>query len=283
MSRLAHLEDALVGRLAEALIGGSPVFAAVRGMSGGYRSALRDSLRRERTPAAYVAFTDEPTAPETKTPVRGARFVVLVVAKTLRLEADPRHGDVDSLGAFALLEKARSQLDDYEALSGFRAVILHQKFLEADERIAVYELLYRLWPIIEAPLTFGGQAVAGPDSRMALELGPLAIYHSDYGLTTLGRDYATAMYIRARSIVWRGQLRAADDSALNAIEANLNSLLLSQVQRDIEDGTGRTFTDCVLDKIVMDGSRRSSDDGALVVQDAELYFLQETPSVKWQT
>ena len=98
-------------------------------------------------PAAYVAFTDEPTAPEVKAAVRGSRFVVLVADRALRVESDPRHGDVNSLGAFTSLEQARLELDGYEPVGGLRLLNLHQKFVEADDRVAVYELLYRVWPV----------------------------------------------------------------------------------------------------------------------------------------
>lgn len=147
MSQLGDLENALVTRLTAATLAGSPVFQTVRGVSGGFRPAIREAIRRERMPAAYVAFTDEPTAPEVKTAVRGSRFVVLVADRALRVESDPRHGDVNSLGAFTSLEQARLELDGYEPVGGLRLLNLHQKFVEADDRVAVYELLYRVWPV----------------------------------------------------------------------------------------------------------------------------------------
>ncbi len=150
MSELGDIENAVVTRLAAATISGSPVFDTVRGVSGGYRAVIRDAMRRERMPAAYVAFIEEPTAPEVKPSVRGAKFVVLIAERALRLESDPRHGDADTLGAFTLLDETREELDDYQLTANLQLINLHQKFVEADDRVAVYELLYRVWPIPDA-------------------------------------------------------------------------------------------------------------------------------------
>ncbi len=147
MSRLGDIENALVSRLAAATSGGSPVFVAVQGLSGGHRRAIQQLLRRRRTPAAFVAFTDEPTAPETPVGRKGAQFAVLVAARALRAGSDPRHGDADATGAFDLLDVVRTQLDDYVPVAGLRAVNLRERFVEADERCAVYESLYRIEPV----------------------------------------------------------------------------------------------------------------------------------------
>lgn len=149
MALLADIEDALVARLADWELSESPVFAAVRGASGGYRPALRDALRREVLPAAYVAFIDEPTAPETALAKRGPRFSVLVAARSLRIGSDPRHDDVEALGAFTLIEQVRLALDGFEPADDHVAEPLHQKFLDADDRVAVYELLYRIHSVPE--------------------------------------------------------------------------------------------------------------------------------------
>jgi len=278
MSRLGNLENALVSRVAAAMSGGSPVFATVMGASGGYRPALREALKRERMPAAYVAFVEEPTAPETKTGVRGAKFCVMVAAASLRVGTQPRQDTTGTLGAFTLLDKVRTQLDDYVPATGLRAVIVQEKFLEADERTAIYEVLYRLWPVIEAPLTFNGLMLAGSSSRMALEVGPLAVAHAGLAVADSDGKYTLLMMLKTRTLIWRGQLRAASNGSLNAIETNISNVLMNQTNAAIEDGTGRTFGGCVLDQFVRDGPRRTENDGAVVVQDAELHFLQYNPT-----
>jgi hypothetical protein len=147
MSRLGDFENTFVSRLQGASISGSPVFKIVRGFSGGFRPILRDALLRERMPAAYVSFVEETTTPETNAFNLGPRYSVILAARMLRVEANPRHGDSSSLGVFTAIDSARARLDDYEPNSETRLVCMRARFLDADDRVAIYELLYRAWPI----------------------------------------------------------------------------------------------------------------------------------------
>jgi len=147
MSRLGDYETAIVARLGAALVGGVPAFKDVRGASGGYRTALRNRMRRERNPAAYVAFVEEDTAPETKPTRLGPYFAVLVQADALRESDDPRQDSAGRLGAFTALDQARLSLDDWEILAGQFCRNLRIRFVDADEHTAVYEILYRITPV----------------------------------------------------------------------------------------------------------------------------------------
>lgn len=147
MSRLGDLENTIVSRLATATISGSPAFAVVRGFSGGNRPELREAIRREQAPAAYVAFTEELTAPETSDLRRGAKFVIMIAAKMLRASNDARHGDSDGRGAFELMDLVRARLDLYEPGGDTQLLSIHEKFVDADDRVVIYELAYRAWPI----------------------------------------------------------------------------------------------------------------------------------------
>jgi hypothetical protein len=144
MSRLGDLEAAIVERLATDTISGAAVFAVVRGASGGNRPGLRTGLAREMTPAAYVAFVEEPVAPETDFARLGPVFHVFVAARMLRAGSDPRNGDSDARGAFTLIDRVKSRLDGYQPSSDVYLYNLAIKFVEADERFAIYELLYRV-------------------------------------------------------------------------------------------------------------------------------------------
>lgn len=274
MSRLGDLENAIISRLAAATWQGGPLFQTVTGLSGGHRSSIRDLLRRQRLPAAFVAFTEEATSPRTQELSRGARFVVLVAAGALRAGSDPRHDDVDAVGAFTLLEQTRTHLDDYVPVSGVRAVNQQQRFVEADDRLAIYELLYLLWPVSDALLRFNGEAIAGSSGRLVLEAGP--IEHDEWSYTFPGLDgsYRQLIGVRPRNIFWRGQLRASSDQALNAIESDIEVILVDQNLGDVTDGTGRVFYNCTLEKFTPDGPRRSEQDGQVLVQDVELKFVQ---------
>lgn len=148
MSRLGDYEAAIIDAVSAATHSGNPVFKSVRGVSGGYRPLLRDAIRRERMPAAFVAFIEEPTAPEVSPSRRGPHFAVMVAARNLREGGDPRGDDVDNLGAFTAIEETRTELDDLEVESGVVLRSLGVKFLDADDRVAMYELLYRAWPVV---------------------------------------------------------------------------------------------------------------------------------------
>jgi hypothetical protein len=279
MSALGDIENAMAARLATATIGGQLAFATAKGVSGGYRPVLREALRRERMPAAYVAFIDEPTAPETKPPVRGAHFIVLVAERVLRQESDPRHGDVGSPGTFALLEAARRRLDDYAPVPGLRLVNLHQKFVDADDRSAVYELLYRVWPVIDEGLRFAGDALAGDDSRMSLEVGPIEFDTGKFRFPGLNGSYERPLGVKPREITWRGRIRAASHAAVNTIEAGIEKAVLAHAVGDVAAAaSGRLFRNCLLNCYERQGPRRLDDDEQMVCQDAELLFLQQNPT-----
>src|ERR1043166_1793157 len=154
MSRLADLENAVVTRLAAATVSGSPVFAVVRGASGPGKPVLRDRLKRERPPAAYVAFVKEPPDFLTDPSRLGPQFAICVAARMLRQNANPRQGDSSALGAFSLIDSVKAQLDNYMITSAYQLQSTEISFLDADDRVAIYEPTYRAWPI---------NALAAPD------------------------------------------------------------------------------------------------------------------------
>ena len=277
MSRLGDLENAIVARLSLATISGSPAFATVQGVSGGSRPAIREALRRQQMPAAYVAFTEEPTAPEVRDQVRGAKFSVLVAAQTLRADADPRNGDALSIGVFQLLDVVRAQLDDHVPSSGLRLLSLQEKFVEADDRLAIYETAYRIWPTAaETPTPlFNGDPIVGNDRRLTMIVGPIEVIFEVFNFPGLGGVFRTALSLRAREILWRGEVRTSDHSAMNTIETAIETRIAGQLPGTITNGNAQTFTNCVLDRYLRVGGRR--DEGSLVIQDAELLFSQLTP------
>jgi phage gp37-like protein len=168
MSRLGDFENTFVSRLQGATLSGSPVFKMVRGYSGPMRPTLRDAILREQMPAAYVSFVEELTAPETNAFNLGPRYAVTVAAQMLRTQANPRHGDASSIGVFTAIDSARARLDDYEPSGETRFICMRARFLEADDRVAIYELLYRAWPI-----QFLSLAPAAP-TDLAIESGEVS-------------------------------------------------------------------------------------------------------------
>lgn len=161
MSRLGDIENSIVARLESATVSGEPAFATVRGFSGGYRAALSSAIRRERLPAAYVTFVDESTAPETPDARRGPRFTIIVAAEMLRAGQNARLGDDDAHGAFLLMDVVRSRLDFHEPAGDVILLPLLGRFLETDDRVALYEVAYRAWPIF-VQLGSPDPLIAGP-------------------------------------------------------------------------------------------------------------------------
>ena len=147
MSRIGDLENAIVSRLAGATISGSPAFAVVRGATGGWRPWLRDVIGRERMPAAYVAFTDEVSGPDANALRLGPRFSVFVAVRSLRLPSNPRAGDVSGPGALTLIDQVTARLDDHEPAGSTHLYRTEIRFVEAEERMAVYEVRYRAYPL----------------------------------------------------------------------------------------------------------------------------------------
>jgi len=277
MAALGEYENKIVDRLTQVTIGSEPAFEVVRSVSGGWRPAIRDALRRERMPAAYVAFIEESTAPEIRAQVRGAKFSILVAERTLRSQMDPRHTFPQSTGAYELLAAARSVLDDYTPVGWLLLQLLRVKYVDGDDRVVVYELLYRLWPVVfEDPvLLFGGQAIAGSASRMTLDVKTIEVDTVDFSFPGIAGVHRHALGVKGRPILWRGKLRATDDAAMNAIEANIETEIVKQAAGEITDSHARSFKQCVFDQYARTGERLEED--GMIVQEAELHFLQLQP------
>jgi len=263
MAALGEYENKIVDRLTQVTIGSEPAFEVVRSVSGGWRPAIRDALRRERMPAAYVAFIEESTAPEIRAQVRGAKFSILVAERTLRSQMDPRHTFPQSTGAYELLAAARSVLDDYTPVGWLLLQLLRVKYVDGDDRVVVYELLYRLWPVVfEDPvLLFGGQAIAGSASRMTLDVKTIEVDTVDFSFPGIAGVHRHALGV--------------NDAAMNAIEANIETEIVKQAAGEITDSHARSFKQCVFDQYARTGERLEED--GMIVQEAELHFLQLQP------
>lgn len=277
MSRLGEFEDSIVERLGTAQIGATPAFRTVEGVSGGRRPWNRAALARERMPAAYVAFVEEPAAPETRAALRGPKFAVLIGSRSARLVSDPRHGDAGSAGAFALIDAARGVLDGHEIDSGLELVCLHVRFVDADERSAVYELLYRIGASFEdlpsAGLTFDGSAIQGASSRMSMELGPQNAEILEYVHHEGQAVYRISLESGSRIVRWMGELRADSHFDLSTIEAGIESAIGSLTSATIEESGVHTMTGCTITWLIRKGPR--VERGGLIVQPAEIVFVQK--------
>jgi len=261
MSRLADIEAALVARLASIPGAGAPLLTTVRGASGAFRSEIRQALSRERLPAAYVSYLDEKPAGGDRGGEGMPRFAILVADRALRLAADPRSGEAEGRGCFELIEGVRQALDDYFPLAGSALAWLSQRFVDADDRQAVFEVLYRLEPVLVAA-QFGGEPIGGAESRFAVEIeGPqaAAVETSFPGISGLFRQQVS---VQRRRIMARGRLRAVDGTALSEVEAALEERVASGRADEFMDAQGRIYTDCVLERFARIGERAMPTPGS---------------------
>jgi hypothetical protein len=278
MSTLGDLENQIVTRLAGGLLLGDPIFRSVKGVSGGFRPALRDALRREPMPAAFVAFVDEPSAPETQAEKRGARFSLMLAARMLRPGANPRLEEIDSIGALEVIDQVRILMDFYAPPSGtIQFQRLQDRFLDADDRVVIYELLYRAWPALVAAFTFAGDDLVGAASSMMIEAQAIELSFAEFRFPGLAGAYRHNLGTRARTIVAGGRLVADDDAAMDALEADFQQRIATGQMGDIQVAGGANYTDCVLDRYERIGPRRLDADGSSVVQPARLIFMQPAP------
>ena len=273
MSRLGNIESGIISRLSAAMIGGNAAFETMVGASGGNRAAIRAALRRERMPAAYVSFIDEPLGPEVRAEVRGAKFTVLVADQTLRPASNPRQGDGSTPGTFALLESARNVLDDYSPDQGVRLVAIHERFIEADDRVGIYELLYRAWPIDEIAGTspqFDSVQIAGSLSDVVVEIGSFRVVPEDPEA-----DPPMTYINTARPVVWRCEIRTTSHAQMWTLEDNIEGLIAERTVASIKNVHGESLDDCRIERYEREGPRRTV--GTQIVQSAVIHFLQLTP------
>jgi len=272
-SRLGDIENAIIDRLRGSLPGTDIEFANLAAYGGGNRPALRAAIQRLQPPAAVVGFVEEPRGPETRELVRGARFSIFVADRSLRLNENASSGGSDSDGTYALIDVVASRLANYNLGSGLRLIESYVRFIEADERTAIHEIAFRAWPIREAPsqaLTFDGDAIVGPLSRMSLEIDPIR-----FELITNVPGSADTFAIVPREIRWVGEVEATSNSALNSLEAAIETLIVDRTAADIEDDAGRTLTTCLIERYERDGPRLNI--GENVGQVATIYFTQVNP------
>lgn len=275
MSRLGQLESNIVARLAGRTYAGAPLYGTVRGASGGYRAELRELISRERLPAAYVAFLDEKAGGDEFGLAALPRFAILVADRTLRITSNPRTGDDEVRGCFTLIDQTRTALDGYAAATGAELDWQTLRFVDADERQAVYELIYRVEPPI-GPVSLGGEPVGGAASAFRIAVGPVEAEVASFSFPGIDGEFRRLGATRGRTLHCRGRLRAADDEALSAIEAELDSQIAAATPKDFVDPQGRAYGEVVLERWSRVGYRTTVDvAGSLTVeQRCALVFRQ---------
>lgn len=275
MSLWAAIETAVRQRIEGLTLDASPLLAVVRGCGMRDRRLLHAALQRERHPAAYVIASGR-DASDTATRCPGRLLLtVLLATRSHRSDQDARTGAVDIVGIFDVAERVAGALCDPAITDDCRLLLVEEKSLGADEGTVVWEQRYEVCrrASMLAP-TFGGQALAGADSEVHVELGPLKRVSSAFSFPGIDGVFERHLGTRERPIVWRGQLRAADDAALNALESAIERELRDGREKTLVDPWSRTYERCVIKSYVQRKPRRRDELTGQSLQDFEIEFVQ---------
>lgn len=275
MSELGDLEAAVLGLLESVTVDGEPAFAEVTGLSDpdGKRSAA--TLARRPQPTAAVAFDGRTRAEVKESWIGLPRLAVFISNRHLGDSSAARLGDAETPGGFDLLGAVTEALDGAVVLGDRRLQAFDEQTVTADDRTVVYAQRYLIERTATASApTYSGQAIAGADSIVSVELGETDRERVAFGFPGIDGVYHHDLGSRGRAIRWFGQLRADDDTSLNAIESAIENLAAAASPQTLGDPWGRSHPDCVLDSFQRKGARRRHPVTGQAVQNFEMVFRQ---------
>lgn len=275
MSAWETIEDAVVQTLEELTLGESALLSTVKGCTSRDRKLLLAAMGRERLPAAYVITTGRDAGERTFRRAGSPVLSVLLAARSHRSDDEARTGGVDVTGVFTLSERVASALQDLTVGGTRRLLLVDERSLGGAEGTNVWEQRYEIRrPSASTAPTFGGVALAGSDSEVHVELGPLRRASSSFSFPGVDGVFERALGARARPIVWRGQLRVADHATLNAIESAIEEEVRCGQEKTMVDPWGRSHELCVLKAFQRRGQRQVDELSGEALQDFELEFDQ---------
>jgi len=266
MSQLGDLENAIRSAIEAIELEASAVFADVAGWAGRFDRSAVDLIRRLRKPAALVGFVEHRSGD-------GQRWAVAVAGTGLRGGDEARTGSDDVTGIFQLLALVRASLDGPALGSGDRLTLLEEKLLDVDERVVICQQLYRAERACQQP-QYDGKVICGEASCVQVTVGPIEKDAVEFSFAGIDGVYRHELGLRGRSIEWQGELRAADAAALGTIESSLEDYLADPNPYDLIDGSGQTFSHCVLDGFERRGPRHVDAVTLQVRQAFRLVFRQ---------
>ncbi len=166
-------------------------------------------------------------------------------------------------------------LQDATIVTDYQLVFVDERPLAADDRGVMYVQRYDARRLAEtSATTFDGQAIGGADSVVRVLIRSPRRSTVSFGFAGIDGIFRHDLGGRGRGIVWRGQLRAASNAALNTIEQTLEGYVSDPRAFTLVDSWGRTHTDCVLDEFERQGARRNDSVTGQALQDFELTFEQ---------
>ena len=170
---------------------------------------------------------------------------VWLAERSLRSEQEGWGGGEEVTGLLTLAARVAEALEGSIVDGDRRLRLIDEQPVSGPVGLLVWEQRYALSRQAEmvAP-TFGGRALAGADSEMRVELGPLVRAGSYFAFPGVNGVFERNLGLRQRSIIWRGRLRASDDAALNAIEADIEGELADGQAGAMIDAWGRSHGSC---------------------------------------
>lgn len=270
MSTWSTIEQTVVTTL-----DGLSVLATAVGRSAQDRRLLTAAMARERMPAAYVMVTARQGSDKDYHRPGAPEIHLWLASRSERSANDARLGATDVTGIFDLAQQAAGALQDLKIGTDLCLLLIDERAVSSEDGLCIWEQRYVACPRAEtdAP-TFGGAALAGADSVVQVELGEMRRATSLFSFPGIDGVFEHSLGLRERLIVWRGQLRAASDSDLNAIEAAIEDEVQSGEAKSLVDAWGRTHGACTAGAFRRCGSRQRDALSGKALQDFELTFLQ---------
>ncbi len=156
-----------------------------------------------------------------------------------------------------------------------RLVALDEQASSADATGVVYEQRYAVDRVNTlSPPTFDGVALAGAESIVEVGIGATSVDVQSFAFPGIDGVFRNHLGTRMREINWAGQLRAADDTALNTIESVIEAAVARAGAFTMTDSFNRSFAECVCDRFVRRGPRRRHPVSGMALQGFELRFVQ---------
>lgn len=272
MSTWQSIEDAIVTALT-GLNASGVVLQTIKAVTARDRKVLAAAIGRELLPAGYVMLSGR-EAPRSG---QGGELdlKVLLAARSQRSDDEARRGSEESTGTFGLVELVAGALRGLIVESCYRLEPVGEGCLGGEHGTVLWEQRYAVARLPGAGgVTFGGVLLAGTDSRVEVEAGALRRAASAFAFPGIDGVFQRFLGFRGRTIVWRGQLRAATDGGLDWIEAHIDGELRAGAPRTLADQTGRAFDECVLASFQRHGARRHDAISGQAMQDFEITFEQ---------
>ncbi|HSW46489.1 MAG TPA: hypothetical protein VLM89_13055 [Phycisphaerae bacterium] len=275
MSDYSAIESEIVDVLAGLVVGDGPLLATVTARSARDRRELADEIQREAMPAAYVVLAGRQAGDVDSLEAGAVRVSVLLAERSLRGGAEVRVGGPGVRGAWTVSQQVAQSLQGSLLDDTWRPALVDERPAGGDEGTVVWEQRYEARRVGGTAMpTFDGAAIAGTTGVLSIEIGELKRASQTFAFPGVDGVFERLIGMRERVILWRGQLRTANDESMNVIEAAIEDEVRSGRVATMVDPHGRPFDQCVVKGLRHRGSRRRDELTGEVVQDVEIEFAQ---------